>query len=219
MAYQLISGVAGELAANSSGGKLTFGIVAALWFASGGMSAMVSTLNVTYRTEETRSWWKVRLIAIALTIGISILLLSALFMVVIGDDFVDWLRFKFRWTSVIWLIWRDLQWPAAALFVAISFSSIDYFGPNRKERRWHWLTPGSVFGVVLWLVSSAGFRAYLHYFNTYSATYGSLGAVMILLVWLYATGLAFLIGAAINAEIEHAATDELAKASPSAHPA
>ena len=218
-AYQLVNSIADELAARSSGGKLTFGIVAALWFASGGTSALVSTLNVTYRVRESRSWWKVRSMALALTLGISILVLAALFMVMIGDHFVDWLQLRFKWTSVLWIVWRELQWPAAALFVAISFSLIDYFGPNRKERRWHWLTPGSVFGVALWLTSSAGFRAYLHYFNTYSTTYGSLGAVMILLVWLYVTGLAFLIGGAINAEIERAATAALDPQLPSSHPA
>ncbi len=119
---------------------------------------------------------------------------------------------------MIWVICRDLQWPATALFVAISFSLIDYFAVNRKERIRHWLTPGSVFGLVLWLASSAGFRAYLHCVDIYSATYGSLGAVMILLVWRYVTGLALLIGGAINAEIERAATGARARASLSSRP-
>ena len=94
----------------------------------------------------------------------------------------------------------------AALFVAISFSLIDYFGPNVKERRWHWLTPGSVFGVLLWLAASLCFRVYIQFFNTYSATYGSLGAVILLLLWLYVTGFAFLLGGVINAETERAST-------------
>jgi len=216
-AYRLLGQVADELTANSSGGKATLGVVAALLLASGGMSSMLSTLNVARRVRETRSWWKVRGIAVLLTLAISTLLLSALFMIMIGDRFVDWLRFRFQWTSVFWLVWKGFQWPAAALFVALSFSLVDYFGPNVKQRQWRWLSPGSVLGVLLWLAASLGFRGYLHFFNTYTTTYGSLGAVMILLVWLYVTGLAFLIGGATNAEIERAAT--LARETPSSPPA
>jgi membrane protein len=205
-AYQLLSKITVELAANAGGGKLTFGIIVGLWFASGGMSSLMSTLNVAYRVRETRPWLVVRALGVALTLALSILLLSALFMVLVGVRFVDWLQRYLHWTSAFLAIWRELQWPAAALFVTASFSLIYYFGPNLKNRRWHWVTPGSIFGVVLWLAASAGFRGYLHFFNTYSTSYGSLGAVMILLVWLYATGLAFLIGGAINAEIERAAS-------------
>lgn len=207
-AYRLLGQVTDELTAHRSGGKATLGILAALWFASGGMSSQLSTLNVARRVRETRSWWKVRAIAVGLTAMISILLWSALFMVMIGDGFIDWLRFRFQWTSAFWPIWKDLQWPAAAFFVAISFSLIDYFGPNVKKRQWRWLSPGSVLGVLLWLAASLGFRAYLHFFNTYSTTYGSLGAVMISLVWLYVTGFAFLVAGTINAEIERAVTKE-----------
>jgi membrane protein len=217
-AYLLLGQVADELTARSSGGKATLGVLAALLLASGGMSSLLSTLNVARRLRETRSWWKTRAIALLLTLAISTLLLSALFMVVIGDRFIDWLRFRFQWTSAFWPVWKELQWPAAALFVAASFSLIDYFGPNVKQRQWHWLSPGSVLGVLLWLAASLGFRGYLHFFNTYSTTYGSLGAVMILLVWLYVTGFALLIGGAINAEIERAARDG-ERETPSSRPA
>jgi membrane protein len=105
-------------------------------------------------------------------------------------------------------LWKIIQWPAAILFVVMSYSVIYYCGPHLKERRWHWISPGSAFGAFLWLLTSVGFRMYLHFYNTYSASYGSLGAVMILLVWLYVAGLAFLIGGEINAEIERAAARE-----------
>ena len=102
-----------------------------------------------------------------------------------------------------------MQWPAAIFFVALSCSLIYYCGPDLKERRrWHWFTPGAAFGGFIWLVASFGFRVYIHYFNNYSVSYGSLGAVMILLVWLYVTALACLIGAEINAGIEHAGRRE-----------
>ncbi len=207
-ASQLFNGIVDELAKNSDGGKITFGIVAGLWFASGGMSSMISTLNAVFRVREARSWFKVRAIALALTLAIAILLLSALLLVFVGNQVVDWLAAEFSWSSFLAVAWKDFRWPAAAFFVMISFSLVYYAGPNLAQHRRHWVTPGSLFGMLLWLASSVGLRIYLHFFNTYSATYGSLGAVMILLVWLYVGGLAFLIGGEINAEIERAAVGE-----------
>src|SRR5260370_21432310 len=101
--------------------------------------------------------------------------------------------------------WSVMQWTIAFAFLGLSFSLIYFYGPDVEEQHWYWITPGSLFGVLLWLAVSFGFRAYLHFFNSYSKTYGSLGAVMILLMWLYITGLAFLIGGEINAQNEHAA--------------
>jgi membrane protein len=207
-AFQLLRAAATELVANAGGGKLTFGIVFALWFASGGVSSMISALNLAYRVREARSWIKVRTIAIGLTVLISILLLTALFIVLVSSHFVDWIGTELRLQPIVVLIWKTIQWPAAIVFVVMSYSMIYYFGPDLKERHWHWITPGSAFGAFLWLLASVGFRIYLHFLNTYSASYGSLGAVMILLVWLYVTGLAFLIGGEINAEIERSATRE-----------
>jgi membrane protein len=204
-ASQLFDGIINELASHSGGGKLAFGIVAGLWFASSGMSSMISTLNAVYRVREARSWLRVRATALALTLAIAVLLLSALLMVIVGNRFVDWLAAEFSWSAFLLVAWREFRWPAAALFVMTSFSLVYYCGPNLAQYRRRWITPGSLFGMLLWLASSAGLRIYLHFFNTYSATYGSLGAVMILLVWLYVTGLAFLIGGEINAEIERAA--------------
>jgi membrane protein len=131
--------------------------------------------------------------------------LAALFLVLISSHFVDWLGAELHLQPVVVLLWKIAQWPAAILFVLMSCSLIYYYGPDLDERHWRWITPGSAFGAFLWLLSSAGLRVYLHFLNTYSAFYGSLGAVMILLVWLYVAALAFLIGGEINAEIERSA--------------
>ena len=107
---------------------------------------------------------------------------------------------------IVVLVWKAIQLPAAILLVAISCSLVYFFGPDLKGRHYlSWLTPGSAFGVLVWLAASFVFRIYLHFFNDYSASYGSLGAVMILLAWLYVAGLAYLIGGEINGEIERAA--------------
>src|SRR6266567_6707772 len=203
-AFQLFTAITTEMAENATSGKLTFGITLTLWFASGGMSSMISTLNAVYHAHESRSWFRIRVIALGLTIALSVLLLASLFIVLAGEHFIDWIGVKLHWTAVSVIAWKALQWAAVVVFLTLSFSLIYYAGPNLERRRWSWTTPGSVIGGFLWLSASTGFRVYLHFFNTYATTYGSLGAMMILLVWLYVTGLAFLVGGEINAQIEQA---------------
>ncbi len=214
-AFQLLRATATELAANAGGGKLTLDLAFAFWFASSGIYSMISALNVAYRVREVRSWLKVRTLALGLTLLISLLLLAALVFVLVSSHFVERLETEFRLRPMVVLLWNTIHWPAAIVFALMSYSVIYYFGPDLKERQWHWISPGSAIGACLWLLASVGFRMYLHFFNTYSASYGSLGAVMILLIWLYVTGLAFLIGGEINAEIERAATPEHSEPIPS----
>jgi membrane protein len=204
-AFQLLRTVMGELAAHASSGKLTFGIVSALWAVSGGIDSMISSLNLAHHVRETRSWFRVRAIAIGLSLLISILILSALFIVLIGSRFVSWLGSALGLHPLLVLAWKASQWPGVIFFVLLSCALIYRFGPDLKQRRrWHWVSPGGAFGVFVWLGASYGFRMYLHFFNHYSATYGSLGAVMILMLWLYVFALAYLIGGEINAVIERA---------------
>lgn len=201
-AFQLLKAVTIEMAANATSGKLTFGIVLTLWFASGGTSSMISTLDSIYHVRKSRGWFRGRVIALGLTIAILILLITSLFIVLVGENFTDWIGMRLHLKSIVVIAWKGLQWIAVVLFLTLSFSLIYYFGPSLEQRRWHWITPGSIFGGCLWLAASAGLRVYLHFFNTYTATYGSLAGMMILLVWLYVTGLSFLIGGEINAQVE-----------------
>ena len=208
-AFQLLARVATEVAAHASHGRLTLGLVSALWCVSTSICSMISALNAAYHVREARSWFRVRTVALGLSLLISILLVTALFMVLVGSRFVDWLGAGLRLHPLVVLVWKAMQWPTAIFFVALSCSLIYYCGPDLKERRgWHWFTPGAAFGGFIWLGASFGFRIYIHFFDNYSVSYGSLGAVMILLVWLYVTGLACLIGAEINAVIEHAGRRE-----------
>jgi len=203
IAFQLLQTVVGELAAHASSGKLTFGIVSALWAVSGGINSMISSLNLAHHVRETRSWFKVRAITVGLSLLISVLVFSALFMVLIGSRFVAWLGAALGLHPIIVLAWKAIQWLGVVFVVLISCALIYHFGPNLKQRRrWHWVSPGGAFGIFVWLSTSYGFRMYLRFFNHYSVTYGSLGAVMILMLWLYVFGLAYLIGGEINAVIE-----------------
>ena len=204
-ASQVIANTLNEVMQNASNGKLTFGIVLTVWFASGGMSSLISTLNEVYRVKERRSWIKIRVISFVLTIAISLLIILALILVLSGGYLSTRIGEYYGMREAAVLIWKVVQWILAIAFVTLSFSLIYYFAPDLEEQHWYWITPGSIFGVLLWIAASFAFRAYLHFFNTYSRTYGSLGAVMILMMWLYVTGFAFLVGGEINAQIEHAA--------------
>ena len=204
-AAQIVANTLHEVMSNASNGKLTFGIVLTIWFASGGMSSLFSALNGVYEVKETRSFVKIRAISFALTIAISVLIIVALIVVLSGGYLADTVGAYYGLRDAGVATWKVLQWPVAVAFVTLAFSMIYYFAPDLEEQHWYWITPGSIFGVLLWIAASFAFRAYLHFFNTYSRTYGSLGAVMILLMWLYVTGFAFLLGGEINAQIEHAA--------------
>jgi membrane protein len=204
-AFQLLKRVATEITAHASREKLTFGVISALWCVSSSICSMISALNAAHHVREVRPWFKVRAIALGLSFLISVLLATALFMVLVGSRFVGWLGAGLGLHPLVVFIWKAMQWPFAIFFVALSCSMIYYFGPDLKERRrWHWFTPGAAFGAFIWLGASFGFRIYLHFFNNYSVSYGSLGAVMILLIWLYVSALACLVGAEINAGISHA---------------
>ncbi|MGB8508882.1 MAG: YihY/virulence factor BrkB family protein [Pyrinomonadaceae bacterium] len=206
-ASQLISDTMREVSTNSGGGKLSFGILAALWAASNGMGAICESLNVAYDVKETRSWWKVRAVAVGLTLALALLIIAALVLVLKGYDLADVVAVKFGLGAAFELAWKILQWPAVLGFVLAGFALIYYFAPDLEDQDWKWITPGALIGVTLWLLVSFGFKAYLSYFNSYSATYGSLGAVIILMLWFYFTGAAILIGGEINSVVE----DEMAK--------
>jgi membrane protein len=202
-ASTLVHGVIDQTFKSSSGIKLAAGILGALWAASGGMSAVVTSLNVIYRTGETRPWWKQKVTIVGLTLALAALIIIALVLVLYGGKIGELIASQVGLGSVFATAWKVLQWPVSFAAMFLSFSMVYYFAPDVKERRWFWVTPGSAVGVLLWLIASFGFRVYLHFFDKYSATYGSLGAVVILLAWLYITGFAILIGGEVNMVIEN----------------
>jgi membrane protein len=202
-AFQLVDSTVYEVTAASSGGKVAFGILAALWAASAGMGAITDALNVAYDVKETRPWWRRRLIAVGLTIALSVVVISALVMVLYGGRIADYLALNYNGGSALAMGWKILVWPIVLVFMLLAFALIYFFAPDVREAKWAWITPGSVVGVATWLLVSFGFRLYLHFFDSYSKTYGSLGAVIVLMLWLYFTGAAILIGGEVNSEIEN----------------
>ena len=206
-ASQLVRTTMLEVSQASGGGKIAFGILAALWAASNGMGAITEALNIAYDVKESRPWWRQRLTAIGLTIALSLLIISALVLVLYGGQIAEYVSSNYGFGGVFTSGWKILQWPIVLAFVLLSFALIYYFAPDVRKQKWIWITPGAVLGVALWLAVSFGFRIYLHFFDSYSATYGALGAVIVLMLWLYFTGAAILIGGEVNSEIEHAAAE------------
>jgi membrane protein len=202
-ASRLVAETVNDVMQGSGGGKLSFGILATLWAASNGMGAISESLNIAYDVKETRPWWKSRLSAVGLTLALAFLIVTALVLVLYGHDLADTVAVKFGLGEAFATAWKILQWPLVLVFVLLAFALIYYFGPDVRDQNWKWLTPGALVGVSLWLLVSFAFKTYLNFFNSYSATYGSLGAVIILMLWFYFTGAAILIGGEINSEIEH----------------
>jgi membrane protein len=184
-------------------GLLTFGVAAALWSSSSAMSAVINTLNSAYDIEEGRPWWKVQLTALLLTLGVALFILVSFALVIIGPAMAEnvamWMHLgaAFAWT------WKILQWPFVFALASTGIALIYYFAPD-AEQDWIWLTPGSVLATTLWLAASLAFKYYVVNISSYAATYGALGGVMVLMLWCYISGAVILVGAEMNAEIEHA---------------
>lgn len=196
-----------EITQNAGGGKLSLGLVIALWLSSSGMVAIGEALNAMYGVKESRPWWKVRLEAVGLTITLAFLISSALLLILYGGEIGEQVAGYFNQGATFTILWTIAQVPVVLVFVLFAFALIYYFSPNLYDQKWYWITPGSVAGVVLWLLVSLLFRIYLRHFDAYSVTYGSLGAVIILMLWFYLSGVAILLGGKINAEIEGGAAE------------
>jgi membrane protein len=203
-ARSLIENTLGELATQSSGFKLIFGLGLALYSGTGGMGCIMDALDRSRGIIQSRSWWKRELVAIALTAVVSALTLIALAIVLAGSDLATFVGNRTGLSRATVVLWQFAQWPIALVFVFFSLDLIYTWGPSVRQR-WRWLSPGSLVGVSVWLTASLLFRLYVHYFGAYSRSYGSLGAVMVLLLWLYLTGLAILLGGEINAEVDRRA--------------
>ncbi len=203
----LIDKTLNEVMNASGGGKISFGIIASLWTAATGVAAVMSALNVVYDIRETRNYFRSRLIAAGLMIAMSVCIVLGLAIAFFGGTGAEWLGNRVNAGPVFILVWKVIQWGIVAFALLFAFALLYYFGPNLRDQHWEWVTPGSIIGFVLWLAVSLGLKVYISHFNTYSATYGSLGAIIILLLWFYITGMALLLGAEINSEIEHAAAE------------
>jgi membrane protein len=190
-----------EITRGPRSGLLSFGLIASVWASSSGLHALIYSLNVAYRVKTMRSWWRERLLAIGLTFGFSILIIAALTIIFVGANIGTFLANEFGFGEGFQTGWLLLQWPTMVLFMLFGLELLYFSAPNRPMR-WQWMTPGASFALVAWLVISFAFKWYVSRVANYTLTYGSLGSVIVLMLWLYFTSIAILIGGEINGVFE-----------------
>lgn len=205
-ALELLDAQLQQLARGSHGSLLTLGIVGAIWSSSAAMVAIIDALNHAYDIEERRSWWRRRIVAILLTICLALFIIGSLALVMVGPQIAAWGADRVGAAPAVDLLWRLARWPIMVLLVILGVDLVYHFAPNRRVR-WSWITPGSLMATMLWLASSFGFKFYVTNFGSYNATYGAIGGVIVILLWFYVSGFAILIGAELNAVLEHASRD------------
>lgn len=194
-ALHLVEETIREVTEDASGGKLTFGIILTLWSASAGIDNVRGTLNEIYGLEETRPWWRAKLTSFLLTSVLGVLIIIAVSFGMYSSNILMSLTYMKTGPETV-------GWAVTITLLLCALMLLYNFAPDHDPYNWKCITPGAFLSVVLWLLFSAAFRLYLQYFDTYSATYGSLGAMIILLLWLYLTALVILIGGAVNAVLD-----------------
>jgi membrane protein len=201
-AYRMLRGTVIEVLQHQRPGLLSIGLLVTVWSSSSAMAALIGSLNVAYKVEEHRPWWKQRLLAIVLTSGLAVFTNLALALIFFGGTIGESIARVYGFGSAYHIFWNIMQWPLLIIFVLLGIDLVYYLAPNLPLLRWRWITPGSVFAVVCWIIISYGLRFYLARFSNYNATYGSIGGVMVLMLWFYLTGLVMLIGGEINSVLE-----------------
>jgi len=200
---QIIQDQIVKISESKQGGILTFAFLLTIWSSSGALVSIISTLNTAYDITEGRPLWKVRLTALGLTVGMALFIVISIALVLVGPTVAEHLAATLHLGVAFKWAWWVLQWPVVFVLVAFAIGLVYYFAPDAQQD-WVWITPGSILATLFWLVASLGLKLYIQFFGNYNETYGTLGGFIVLLTWFYVSGLAILIGAELNAEIEHA---------------
>ncbi len=197
-----------EVTSGGSGSLLTLGMIGTVWSSSAAVSAIIGALNRIHKIRESRPWWQVKMRAILLTIGLIVFSLLSAILIWLGPIIANWLDARLHLGALAISVWQVGRWAGAIFLAALGIGILYNFGPD-AETRWVWLTPGSLLAIILWIGSSLGFKLYLAYFGSYNATYGTIGGIIILLLWFYISSLSILLGAELNAKIDEALVEKL----------
>jgi membrane protein len=197
--FQRDSGGGGSVVA------LVAGVFGAVWAASGAMGSVVKSVNRAYDRLETRPFWKVRIISIVLVVAFGFVTAGMLLLIVVGGTLGDAIARRAHVGGAFTWTWNIARWPIAFVIVLLLFALVYYLAPNKDQRDWRWVTPGSVVGGILWVVLSALFALYAAFSGSYTKTYGSLAGGIVLLLWLNYTAWAILFGAELNSELDRQA--------------
>jgi membrane protein len=196
----LVRRVLSDVVSPNKGTFLSFGILGTLWAASGGFSAVIEALNIAYEVQDDRPFWKTRPLAVELACVTGALLLIALSVMIVGPRFGEWLAGRVHLSNLFVLLWPYIHWSIAVGFTILAVETIYYLAPNVKQRFLATL-PGAILAVSCWIGLSYLLGIYFRHFANFNKTYGTLGAAIALMTWLYWTGFAMLVGAELNAEL------------------
>jgi membrane protein len=191
-----------EAQSNSGLAFIVLGSILALWTLTGAMETLMWALNTAYDREETRGFVKRRLTALVMVVLMLIAFALAFGLLVLGPHLSGWVGDAVGLEDVVQWLWWTAQWPILIFGLLVAFATILYLGPNVDHPRWRFLTFGTTISVVVWLLASGGFALYVSQFASYNKAWGSLAAVIIMLTWLWISGLALLFGAEVNSEAE-----------------
>ena len=199
-AYKLVKTYTGNIISGRAKAPylFSFSILFTIWSASGAFAALINALNRAYDVQETRPFWKVRGLAILMTLGISVLIFAGVLLLVVGEPIGQAIADVFGLGYLFELIWNVARWPVALFFLIFTVALLYYLAPDVNQP-FRWITPGGLIGVVLWVLASIAFSFYVNNFGSYDKTYGSIGVVIILLLYLYISSLTILFGATLNA--------------------
>lgn len=189
---------------------LTLSLLTSIWSASRGLDALRRAMNLAYDVTESRPYWKTQGIAMGMTLAGAILIPVAFTMFVLGSELGVVLAHKLHVDVYYQFVWSWLRWPLTAFLVMWALALNYYFLPD-VEQEFKFITPGSVLATVAWILTTWGFTQYVTHFGNFNVTYGSIGGVMVLMLWLYLGGLIFIMGGEVNAIIEHASREGKAK--------
>ena len=196
----LVRRILADVVSPNKGTFLSFGILGALWAASGGFAATIEALNMAYEVKDDRPFWKTRPLAVGLAFITGALMLVALSVMIVGPRFGEWLAGKVHLSNLFVLLWPFIHWTIAVLFTVLAVEVLYFIAPNVKQRFMATL-PGAVLAVSCWMGLSYLLGVYFRHFANFNKTYGTLGAAVALMIWLYWTGFAMLAGAELNAEL------------------
>ncbi|MBD9423841.1 YihY/virulence factor BrkB family protein [Pseudomonas sp. PDM15] len=185
-------------------GLFSIGILLALWTSSAAVRSTMAAMNRAYGVEDGRPAWKLVPLSLLYTVAIAAALLLAAALMVLGPQAMNWLAMQVGLEETVVLLWAWLRWPLAVLMLVLVVAAVYYLAPDVKQE-FRFITPGSILAVVVWIVASLGFGYYAQNFADYNATYGSIGAIIVFLLYLYISSAVLLLGAELNAVIEHLA--------------
>ncbi len=199
--------IAKQSASGRSGSAVAFavGTIGALWAASGATGSLIKAVNRANELPETRPFWRLRLLALGLVIASGVITAAVFVLIVFGGPLGDAVARRADLGGSFTTLWNVVRWPIAFAGILLFFALVYYLAPSRRPLSWRWISPGSVAGGVLWLALSGLFALYTSFSSSYDRTYGSLAGAIVLLLWLYYSALALLLGAELNAELERRA--------------